>query len=210
MFTTNEKGLTLVELLVAVVLTILAAAGIYRGYVSIVSSNEVQEQLIELQQSLRVAMQTMVKEMRLAGYDPTRKSGASILNTSSAVNFDFTMDMDGNKIVDTTVNYRLNGNDLERQENGAGYEAIISNVEVLNFVYLNANGAPLGLPLGNPGLVRTVQVAIVARTTNEDYLHADTDGYTNLQGTQILAPQNDNYHRRVFTAEVKCRNMGLM
>lgn len=204
----QNRGYTLVELMVALLLTVIATAGIYKAYVSITRENEVQEQIIELQQNLRVGMQRMTKEIRMAGYDPTGSAGAIVLVTSNSSKLDFSMDLDEDGTVDPAVTYQLTGGLVERSVGGTA-RAIIGNVEALNFVYLDANGNVLAIPLADPTLIRTIQIAVVATSTNEDYSYTDSVSYTNLQGTELVAPQDDNMHRRVLTAEVKCRNMGI-
>ena len=38
----------------------------------------------------------------------------------------------------------------------------------------------------------------------------DSTSYTNQQGTEILAAQNDEFRRMRLTSEIKVRNMGLL
>lgn len=209
----NSSGYTLVELMVTLVLTSLAVIGIYMGYTSIITANEVQEQLVELQQNLRIGTQRLVKDIHLAGYDPKDKAGASILSTSDTDDFDFEMDDDGNGITDTTINYELVGDELRRSaDGGVTFDSIISNVVWLDFEYLDGAGNPLATgPIADPSAIRTIQVAIVARTTNEDFtLDTGAETFWNRSGTRSFTTVNFNFHYRLSTAEVKCRNMGLL
>ena len=98
---------------------------------------------------------------------------------------------------------------------------IISNLEALRFVYLDEDGATIdpvapATALTNPQRenVRSVEVSIVVRTTNEDYRYTNNESYENtvpVGGSlvQVLAPQGDNFRRRVLSKWIKIRNAGM-
>jgi prepilin-type N-terminal cleavage/methylation domain-containing protein len=52
----NENGFTLVELMVTVLLTAIAVISIYRGYTAFSRSADAQQQVMEMQQNLRIGM----------------------------------------------------------------------------------------------------------------------------------------------------------
>ena len=63
---TEEKGFTLVELLVAVFVAGIVMTAVYSAYSSQQKSYTVQEQMAEMQQNLRSAMFMMTREIRMA------------------------------------------------------------------------------------------------------------------------------------------------
>jgi prepilin-type N-terminal cleavage/methylation domain-containing protein len=63
----NMRGFTLVELMIVVLLTAIAVIAIYRGYTAFSHSADVQEQIIEMQQNLRIGMDWLEKDLRRAG-----------------------------------------------------------------------------------------------------------------------------------------------
>jgi len=65
-----QAGYTLVELMVAVALTGIVTMSIYKSYISVSTGYDVQDQVIEVQQNARVAMDRMVKDIRTAGCSP--------------------------------------------------------------------------------------------------------------------------------------------
>jgi hypothetical protein len=117
----------------------------------------------------------------------------------------------------------------ENQNPGAVGDEIISNLEVLNFVYLNADGDDIdpdtvpedpadgrnALLQADPddallmASIRSVQVAIVVRTTNEDYRYTNREEYRNAQGSLIYRGPGDNFRRRLSIKEIKIRNAEL-
>ena len=77
----NERGLTLIELLVALVIFALALGGIYRIFVFQSRAYTVQDQVVEVQQGTRSAMEILLRDLRMAGYDnDSSSSKVSVLN----------------------------------------------------------------------------------------------------------------------------------
>jgi prepilin-type N-terminal cleavage/methylation domain-containing protein len=64
----NHKGLTLIELLIAMVIVSALVGGIYRTFISQQHTYVVQEQVVDMQQNLRMAINQMVREIRMAGF----------------------------------------------------------------------------------------------------------------------------------------------
>lgn len=73
----DQTGFTLVELMVALIIGLIATAGIYKTYVMYNAAADYQEKTLELQQNLRVSMQTLLTDLRLAGLDP-QKIGTTV------------------------------------------------------------------------------------------------------------------------------------
>ena len=105
----TNRGFTLVELLVALVISGIVMAGTYLVFRSQQRSYRVQEDIAATQQNLRAAMDVMEREIRMAGYDPQRTGGFSIedirskdLSDNPDVNgypsLKFTLDRDNNGI----------------------------------------------------------------------------------------------------------------
>jgi prepilin-type N-terminal cleavage/methylation domain-containing protein len=65
----GEKGVTLIELLVALVICGIIVAAIYRLFVTQTRAYTVQDQVSEVQQNVRNAMELIVRDIRMAGFD---------------------------------------------------------------------------------------------------------------------------------------------
>jgi type IV pilus assembly protein PilW len=65
----NRKGVSLIELLVALVICGIVVAGAYRFFITQTRTYSVQDQVIEAQQNVRLAMEILLRDLRMAGYD---------------------------------------------------------------------------------------------------------------------------------------------
>jgi prepilin-type N-terminal cleavage/methylation domain-containing protein len=65
----NQKGITLIELLIALVICGMVAAGTYRLFIAQNKAYIVQDQVADVQQNIRSAMELMVRDLRMTGYD---------------------------------------------------------------------------------------------------------------------------------------------
>ncbi|MEI9479160.1 MAG: prepilin-type N-terminal cleavage/methylation domain-containing protein, partial [Deltaproteobacteria bacterium] len=70
MFTILKKnrGLTLIELMVALVISTILIAAIYRTFIRQQKTYTVQEQVVDMQQNARVSISRMMDEIRMAGF----------------------------------------------------------------------------------------------------------------------------------------------
>jgi len=222
----NKRGFSLMEVLVAMVIAGIVMAAIYAVYYSQQKSYVAQEQIAAMQQNLRVAMYRMEREIRMAGCDPTRDANDAGITTATANSVSFREDIRGDAEgsdpdgdtddPNEAITYSLvdndgdGDNDLERNAN-----LIAENIDTLNFVYLGEAG-PLdddgnGNVVASIPLIRSIQIALVARTGRGDPGYTDTKAYYNQQDlvNPILPAQNDNVRRRPLTAQIRCRNLGL-
>ena len=64
----KNKGITLIELLVAFVISGLLVAALYRTFIGQQKTYVVQEQVVDMQQNMRAAINRMMTEIRMAGF----------------------------------------------------------------------------------------------------------------------------------------------
>ena len=114
--THNEKGVTLVELLVAMVIAAITLAGVYRVFISQTRTYAVQDQVMEVQQSVRSAMEIMLRDLRMTGFDDdnppstyTIPTAITTVGTNSiAVNYEY-YNRTLNQYESHRVTYAVNG-----------------------------------------------------------------------------------------------------
>lgn len=71
----KQAGFTLVELLISLVIAGIISIGVFDIYLSFFQSTERQDQVLEMQQNARVAIDDLERDLRLAGVDVTRNDG---------------------------------------------------------------------------------------------------------------------------------------
>lgn len=64
----KSKGVTLIELLIAMLISAILIAGIYRTFIHQQKTYATQEQVADMQQNVRVAINRMMREIRMAGF----------------------------------------------------------------------------------------------------------------------------------------------
>jgi type IV pilus assembly protein PilW len=67
----NDTGFTLVELLIAMTIGLIILTALSSTFLMQRKIYDVQEQVAEMVQTARAAMDMMTREIRMAGYDPT-------------------------------------------------------------------------------------------------------------------------------------------
>jgi hypothetical protein len=125
----------------------------------------------------------------------------------------FTLDDDGDRTIDANehIAYRYNSSTkaLERFDAvalGNKWQPLITNVDAVNFVYVDGNGAATA----DPAEFRFVEVTLLIRSDRPTHGYTNKTVYRNRHG-QDLCPTclGDHYHRRLLTTTVQIRNAGL-
>ncbi len=68
LFIKKNKGITLIELVIALAISSILVAAIYRTFLGQQKTYVVQEQVVDMQQNTRVAINRMMREIRMAGF----------------------------------------------------------------------------------------------------------------------------------------------
>jgi type IV pilus assembly protein PilW len=205
----RENGFTLVELLVAMAITIVVIVSIYSLYTTQQKSYMAQEQIVAMQQNLRAGMTLLAMDLMTAGYDPIGGNNTGLtsdLNYDREIKFTRVIDPTSGTTEEIRYGYALVSGvtSLYREINGGSRMAVAEYIDWLNFVCLDANHASTT----NPLLVRSIEVTMVARTGRGDRGYTDTKQYKNNWGN-TFGPKNDNHRRMALHREVYCRNLGL-
>jgi prepilin-type N-terminal cleavage/methylation domain-containing protein len=135
----DSRGMTLIELLVVLVISTILIGGIYRLFASQSKVYTIQDQVVEVQQNTRAAMEILLRDLRMTGFDNDR-TATVIVPDPPLVPEDhaFTVMYEQNDAL-RQVRYWVDGGArLLRQEtiNGvSNTEALLENVNALNFSY---------------------------------------------------------------------------
>jgi len=229
----KKSGFTLVEIMVSMVISSLVIAGVYGVYTIQQRSYTVQEQVTELQQRLRSAVDFMTRDMRMAGYNPdgacdvNKETNGILTWTSDNFSFQYCENGEMNRIV-----YSMDGSDLVRTltvgSAGSGVpRKIAEGVDAIEFQYLAGNRASTAAdpakhakyePLAATAVkeIRLVRMSVLLRSSYPDPRQTDSTQYVPASGTAWTSlnigsgnPPNDNFHRRLLVTSIELRNVGL-
>lgn len=216
-FGKNNQGFTLIELIIAMAICVMVIAGIFSAFRSQETTQLTQEQVVEMQQNLRGALEIMSKEIRMAGYDPDIEYGAGIVRAGDGTSADpliFSMvaDDDGND------NYTMNAANDDNQISGNGAD---EKGELKYIIYSLYDAYGDGdLDLGRK--IDGQKEAIAENVSGLTLAYYDEDGNVTADSTAIrsikitIETQPDvnatNFvggGTRTLTETIKCRNLGL-
>jgi type IV pilus assembly protein PilW len=233
----GQLGFTLVEILVALALTGIVAAAIYKVFGAQQKTAILQDQVVGMQQDLRGALTIMAREIRMAGYDPAGSANAGILSATAAslqitmdlnenghdftalsttsatdpsekIRYAPTHDADSDGIADTGQQAALG-----RESWAGGLQEVAQNIEAFNLVYLDQTNTVIPTPVVGDDLarIRAMQITLIAKTGKPDKDFTDSKTYRNQQNTVIFTPPaGDHYRRRLLSTTVEFRNLGLI
>ena len=114
----NNKGFTLVEILVALTIDFVILAGIYAAFYSQQKSHVKEQQVVDAQQNVRGSAAFMTREIRLAGMD-RRTIAVAGIETAGPHSIQFTLDRNENDVIDLDENIQYGFSiDDDADENG--------------------------------------------------------------------------------------------
>ncbi len=210
----NERGFTLVEIIIALLMSSLVMAAIYTTTNKQQDVYVDQDQVVAMQDNLRAAMLLMTREIRMAGYDPLGLANAGFI-TAKANTMTFTMDLNGDGDVNDpgeNITYDLYTSGTQRlgRKNPIHNMPVADNISYLEFYYIMANGHNRLNP-SNLADIRAVQITVLATTAVSS--KSNIIGQTSFTPPSVAAgvPWHlaTGHRGRIQTTLVKCRNMGL-
>lgn len=219
----QSVGFTLIELMIAMAISGIISVAMYSVFLAQVRGQVSQDVSLAMTQGVRTAIEILASDIRMAGCDP-ENAGASI-ETAALGELILTMDIgggsdgqpDGTIGTGERIRYAINaGDNLGRAIDNGNLQPLHSvdlQCDALNFVYLDADGvAFVPVTADDREDINAIQVSIVVRSAdavNPGLLrrYIDNTSYVNLQGTEILAPQNDAFRRFQLSETIDCRNI---
>lgn len=178
----KEHGFTMVELLIAMVITAVVMGAVYTLYKTQQDSYIAQDQVVEMQQNVRASLYQMARDLRMAGFNPQRAPNVGGFvtqlpddgggtTTTNATNIAFTIDQDSNGVIDIDADdeqiaYRLDNATSALQKfrvSDDSWLTVADNISAVDFVYLDPNGTDI---TANVIATPTTQYA----TTNLPYI----------------------------------------
>ena len=184
----NRKGITLIELLVALVICGLVVAGIYRVFVAQTKAYTIQDHVVEVQQNGRSAMEILLRDLRMAGYDDENALSPYIITdpilrpvaqNSKTVIYEY-YNTDVPQYEKHEVAYSLSASQLSRQRTVNGLagssESILENVDAFTLTY--------GVDANEDGLMDDQNLD--GNIDENDWVQAASVGNTKVMAIRVL------------------------
>ncbi len=84
----GSKGFSLVELMVALVISAILIVALFRTFIAQQKAYNIQEQVVDMQQNARLAISKTIRDIRMAGFGNLRPGVLSAMGRASAVTID--------------------------------------------------------------------------------------------------------------------------
>ena len=226
---TRESGLTLVELLIGVTLSLIVLIGVHSLFVSQTRAYSLSNQIMDMQGTARFALNLIVGNLQMAGYDPQASNMVGItaykdndftptndpaLSIGTDTQLYFTVDSDGDGVIGNNdserFGFRVNSGRLETAVISnfdgriASWQPALDNIESMTISYTYADGnssMDVGLP----------DNSITGRNFN--YIRSVTVSLrvrANLPDLHYTDQTfGDSYRRITLSGEVSPRNLGF-
>lgn len=210
--TKTQNGFTLVELLIAMAISLVIIGALAQAFISQRKGYDTQQEVLAMTQNARAAMDMISREVRMAGYNPT---GSMQGKDPTAANFvgipyntaqlEIIADINGDGDASGSnedIIYSYDATNLQIDRNtGGGNQPFAENIKAFSFQYLKNEDADAD---GNPDIatatedIRMIKISIEAKTEKEDpdYTHpVNSDGHRTFQLESDITPPNLKYNQ---------------
>jgi type IV pilus assembly protein PilW len=189
----NAAGFTLAEMMVALAIGMVVIASVAGTFRAQTRQNKAEEEISQLHQNVRGALDLMSRELMQAGY---KAPGGSVTGvTYSATQLLIQADLNTNGSIDTSntsleyIIYTRNSgtNQLTRQLGTGGTPEIVAdNITACTFTYKDASNATTT----TSSLIREVTITITGQTAKPDPSYSSNGGYRTYQLSADITPPN--------------------
>jgi type IV pilus assembly protein PilW len=192
-----SMGFTLIELLISLAVSMVVLSALTGIFVIQRKAYSNQEQIVEITQVARAAMDMIGREIRAAGYYST-SNPMQCLNSGKPhfvgipVNIsrlEILTDLNGDGDTEDENEHIIytydSVNKMIRRNTGGGAQPFAENIQTFTFDFLDENG----IPAVNDDAIHNIRIAATARTVASDPKHPDT-GFRTITLVECVYPRN--------------------
>ena len=194
--TTSREGFTLIEMVVALGLSLVTVTGVYSLYVSELRAQNVREDRLEMQQQARVVIDVVSRELLMAGFDPRGvNKDVDLTNDFQGITYHpdrltIKADLNGNGLIadpnESIIFVYDARTHILRRNTGGGNQPFGENIESFLVQYFDQEGKPTANSLA----IRQVGITVTARTEKPDPKFSKNGGYRTVTLHSRLTPRN--------------------
>ena len=187
----REQGFTLVELLVAMAIALVVIGSISSAFVSQRKTFAAQEQVNEMIQSARAAMDIISREVKMGGYDPTGAGIVGVPYSSSQLQVVADLNGDGDTSdSNESIIYTYDGTYFQIDRNtGGGAQPLAENIQSFTFTYWEGDGTEVTAAADEDD-IRQIEITVTARTGQPDPDYSANSGYRTFTLRSYVTPPN--------------------
>lgn len=206
----SDKGITLVELLVASTVSSIIGASAISLHINQQKIFAKEEAVTNVRNSVRSALDITTRDIRMAGYNPMESADfAPGVCNAEKDEIHIVMDIDTNGVLNNSEKrgFQFSGDTLYRlhfsSPTASSRTPIAVNIDYFEFQYFESNGTTIACPVDSTGLenIDRVRVVIVGKTEREFSNHHEQGEYPD--GTTY----DDRCYRCWLTRNIKPRNI---
>jgi type IV pilus assembly protein PilW len=181
--TWSSQGYTLIEVVVALGLSLFTISAVYSLYVQELKSQAVRENVLDMQQQARVVVDLVSREILMAGFDPRGVNrDADLTNDFDGITYDpgklsIKADLNGNGITSDANESIVFIHDATahvlRRNTGGGNQPFGEDIEAFVVDYLDRAGNPTS----DSKAIRQVGITVTARTSKSDSKYGKNGGF---------------------------------
>jgi len=193
-----DSGFTLIELMVSIAIGLVVLASVATTFTSQTRAYSAQEQINQMEQNLRGALDIMTREIKMAGYRPNGGTVTGVVSYSSS-SLTIQADIDGNGTLlasgtgSDTANeqiayvYDSVNKKITRQVGSGTAATLAENISAFTFTYYQSSGATLATSASN---IRRIKIALTGITAKPDPGYSSNGGYRTVDLSAIVTPIN--------------------
>lgn len=184
----NRFGFSLIELLIAMAISGVVFGAIISTFVTQRKTYDLQEQLTEMKQNARAAMEVLSRTIRTAGYNPTAATFDAVTYHATQLQVKADLNSDGDTAdsgEDVTFSHDASNKQIV-WDLGGGTQPLADRIETFTFAYLDSDG---NATTTNSDISQ-IQLTITATTGEPDPSYASNGGYRTYTLTSMVTVRN--------------------
>jgi len=180
----SQCGFSLVELLISMAVGMMILGALIGSFLVQNKSLAAQEQVTQMVQTARAAMDMICRDLQMAGYNPTGGVFAGITYAPGQLQIQADLNGDGDTgDADETIVYAYDGTNLRINRNAT---AFAEAVQSFTFEYLDGSGSTTTTTAD----IRQVRITLTARTEKPDSNFGTNNGYRTYSLRSVVTPKN--------------------